>query len=1046
MRTAYRIVLAAVLTAALVVPTVPVPAFAAGVVVGQTQQSVKIAGTVRAAGGNLLGGAEVSIASAAGKQTTKSDASGAFSFNVVPGPYTITVSHGGYQSGEEDVVAQSGTTLSVVVTLNETDLSTLKVIGRANATSGASAGNAAQFNVTSSPVQTLTRETIVERDPLALTDLIAELPGVQINNIGAGGSSTTATPNQSIAVHGFSLETKLLVEGHPVVSGVFGTFFTQFLDSGLVGSVQVSKGAGLTGATAGQSAIGTVNVRTIDFTKNDSGFIRGGVDSYGTSYFSALADLNFLKDKKLSLIIGKSVKPFEGQTKGYLAPNFDYSDSPSGTSGGPFLPQNDSGIINQLYDDSNTNTLQSELVKARYRFSDVTSITGEFFGAQGRYNPQGGSYSSLEGFVTVAQCTNSGALPTAAAPCTAASSYNAPWAQNLIGTVTPGYSLFPGSNVLSNNPNFSAEFRTAIGNDSLVFRPYTAVINRLIDGTGEVNYPGNGATINGTTYQAWYQVTNPANCTVQFSKPNANGAFGPCYTSDATINATPYVVNPNVPHSFATQSALVPGCSVANPCYTTGTTYDNAGVYGYGTPYNQPELDQLNGYTFTYVHPFGPNTLTLQFDHFQDYTQKLQGDTTAIGGIDAGCSYIVGTANNPAKGSLGYQSCVPVGAPLPTTPLYVPPTVISQSDLSLDLNYQLSPNVQFDFGNFFTLYKSFGQIEDPALIASYALYGAANPTWAGSTSLAPVSLVLNNATYAHYDPHIGFVFRPSRDAAIRLSGGSSISTPYATQISGLTKVSLAQQTQANGQNVITEPNATLKPEEVVAFDLGGDLRLAGGTILSGDLFSDNVHNAWVTFNNPVPTPVGIPAAPGGTVINQVTNVSQHRAYGLELGIANLPRYGFGYNVSGTLERSFLTNLPVSLFAAATTPYNNEQLSGVAYATGYATAQYRGPRNSLVRIGMKYNGANNSNYVPAYVSFDGTIGFDVAHNTHFQLAANNFTNVSDNTFLARATYAAGIAPVAEQIGANGLTTFPSTKAQDIYAIPFRTIRFSLTRSF
>ena len=48
---------------------------------------------------------------------------------------------------------------------------------------------------------------------------------------------------------------------------------------------------------------------------------------------------------------------------------------------------------------------------------------------------------------------------------------------------TPLYAFFPGSDVRQNAPNFNAEFKTTLGNDTVLFRPYTAAINRLIDGT-----------------------------------------------------------------------------------------------------------------------------------------------------------------------------------------------------------------------------------------------------------------------------------------------------------------------------------------------------------------------------------------------------------------------------------------------------------------------------------------------------------------------------------------------------------------------------------
>jgi hypothetical protein len=1036
-----RALLVGTLATGMFCPQVAAAAAAADTTIAQAQQTVTLTGRVRSGAAQPIGGADVTISGGDLHRSAKSDASGTFRFNVPPGVYTITVNHGGYQSGTTEITLAAGTPITIAITLSESDLSNLRVIGKTGTTTSK---NTAQFNISSSAQSTLTAETINERDPQDLTQLLGELPGVQINSIGTGGYSTTATPNKNLTIDGFDVETKTLIDGHPVSSGVFGTFFTQFLDSGLIQAVQIAKGAGLNGATAGQSAIGTINFQTYQFTPNDSGFIKGGYDSYNGSFYSALADVNFGRNNRWSVIAGKSVHGYNGPTDGYNAPNYDYEDSPSGTSNGPYLPQTDTGIINGIYDLSDTWTLASELAKARYKFSDSTSLQLEFFGAQGKYNPQGGAYADFEGFVTVAPCTNSGKVPAnGAAGCTASSTYNAPWTQDLIGTLQPGYNQFPGSNVTNNEPTFNAEFRTTLKNDTIFFRPYIAVVNRDIDGSQEPNYPGNGADIDGTTYEGWYEVTNPANCTVQFVAPNAKGASGPCYQSNAALGSVPYVVNPNVPHSFASQSSSVPNCSPATPCFTTGTAASNAGIYGYGTPYDQPELDRLSGYTFSYIHPFGASNLTLQFDHFMDDTQKDQGDQSPLGGMYAGCYEVVGSGVNPAPGTLGYQSCVPTGTTLPETPVQIPETVVTQSDLSLDLQFALTPKLQVDFGNYYTLYRAYGQIENPATIAEYALYGEANAGWTGSSSIAPLNFVQSNATYAHYDPHLGFVFRPTRDISIRATAGSSISTPYASQLSGLTKVTLAAQGNPDGYNLITESNPALRPEEVVAFNLGGDFRLSSGAIAAVDFFDDAVHNAWQDFDAVIPTPANLPQAPNGTEVSQYQNVSLHEAQGVDVSIQNTPAIGFGYYATASLLRSYLQNLPDALFinGAAVTPYDGEQLPGVAYTKGYASVQYAGVANSLFRLGVEYNGPNNGYYVPAFFMFDASARVRVAKRLYFQLSANNFSNVNLNTYLSEATYAAGTSAV-QQSFSNGTYTYPS-HVQDIYAVPFKTIKASLT---
>jgi len=1028
-----RVALAVTLIAGLLFPTVAPATAGTTIAQAKQQQNVTISGRVRSSGNVPIGGAGVSIEGNGIRQTAKTDKTGSFSFNVPPGEYTITTNAGGYQSGTTLIAVAAAMPLSIAVTLTEADLSNLQVIGRTSTTTNK---NTAKFNISSSAQTSLTQETIEERDTNDLTQLVGELPGVQINTIGGGGNSTSATPNKNFSIDGFQYETKTIIDGHPISSGVFGTFLTQFLDSGLIQSVDVIKGAGLNGATAGQSAIGTINIRTFDFTANDSAFAKAGLDSYGGSFYSALIDKNLLKDNKLSIIVGKSVHGYNGPTAGYYAPNYDYNDSASGpVPTGTYQTNNDSGVINGLFDLSDTYTLSSELAKVRYKFSEATSIQFGFFGAQGRYNPQGGSYSSYEGNVAVAPCTVNNVPQATFATCTSSAVYNAPWASNLIGTTAPGYSFYPGSNVTNNQPNFNAEFHTSIKNDTVFFRPYIAVVNRLVDGSGEVNTPGNDG--------GWYAVTNVANCTV--ASTISASSSGPCFTANSPLGSIPYIINPNVPHSFASQSTTVPTCSPTPPytCFTTPTAISNGGVYAYGTPYNQPELDRLNGYTFTYLHPFQANNVSLQFDHYMDDTQKDEGDQSNPAGFFAGCTETNQGGPNPAVGTLGYQSCVPVGAALPKTPVQIPETVITQSDLSVALQYSLTPKIEFDFGSYYTLYRSFAQIESLSLLSEYGLYKQANPAWAGSTSIAPVEFQGINSTYSHIDPHFGFVFRPDRDITIRLTGGSSISTPYAQQISGLPSLKLANQGQQNGENVLTQPNSTLKPEETVALNLGTDIRLKSGAVFSADFFDDAVHNKWEDFEQPIPTPAGVPQAPNGTVSTQYYNVSLQSAQGVDVVLNSDPAIGFGYYGTVSLLRSYLENLPYALTTnAALTPYDGEQLPGVAYAKGYASIQYKGVKDSLLRLGVEYNGPNNSYFAPAFFMFDATARVRVANRTYLQLSAQNLSNVNLNTYLAEAAYAIGTKPVQEEFS-NGVYSYPSSYSQDIYAVPFKTIRASLT---
>ena len=86
----------------------------------------------------------------------------------------------------------------------------------------------------------------------------------------------------------------------------------------------------------------------------------------------------------------------------------------------------------------------------------------------------------------------------------------------------PVYIFYPGLDVRQNQPNWNADFKMMFKNDTILFRPYTAAINRLIDGTQENLVPGDSTTPTG-----FFAVTNPNNCQANFVAPTAAGAMGP---------------------------------------------------------------------------------------------------------------------------------------------------------------------------------------------------------------------------------------------------------------------------------------------------------------------------------------------------------------------------------------------------------------------------------------------------------------------------------------------------------------------------------------
>ncbi len=216
MRTFIRAALASMIAMAFVVGPVSA-ATTSAITVAQANSTGTVSGQVLGDNGNAVGGASV-LFDGPQRQSTTTDDSGNFTVSVAPGLYTVTVTKGGYQTGSSQVTVAPGTTTNVNVALTAANLSNLNVIGRTSATSG---GNAAHFNISSSPLQVISQQQIIERNTPDLTSVLQELPGVTIPH-------ATSNPNQSFIIHGLRYETKTEIDGHPVSSGTGGTFLTNY--------------------------------------------------------------------------------------------------------------------------------------------------------------------------------------------------------------------------------------------------------------------------------------------------------------------------------------------------------------------------------------------------------------------------------------------------------------------------------------------------------------------------------------------------------------------------------------------------------------------------------------------------------------------------------------------------------------------------------------------------------------------------------------------------------------------------------------------------
>jgi len=995
--------------------------------------------------------------------TTKDD--GSFSLSLPAGIYDITVNKGGFQTASVSGYAVATGTNAVSITLVEASSTTLKTIGRVSVT------RASSINTSATSVTGLDSAIINQRDLPNLEDTVAELPGVSL----ARTSSSTA--NLFFNVRGTWAETKVNIDGHPLSVGTFGLWNANYAQAGIFDQVEVLKGAALNGPTAGESAFGTVNLRTRDFSPKNYVELKGGFDSYAGSMYTLYGNVNALNDR-LSVLVGKAFSSYKGPSDNYIA-NRIGSGLPTGALLGIGTVPSGYASLNQYQADlSDRYNLEGELAKVRYRLSPVTSVTAEYLGLQGQYQPQAGSYASLEGNGTIAPCFNGGTPAATAAACTVTSIYNPPYAQNLIGTTVPQYNFFPGSYIQNNEPQFSAELRTSFRNDTVLVRPYTALVNRFISGVNEVLTPGENG--------GWFQVTNVANCQEIFvSASVANGgAKGPCFPQNMTPGYYPaYIGTGPAPFPFRpATTTTAPTCTAASPCWTTATGQANDGGIAFGSPFSQPEIDRLRGGTFQYFHPFGDNLLSFSYDYHTDDTYSTTGDTTIP---LAGCTPVVGSvfSNSAAATGIGAQPGCALGfynipgtsnSPfLPRTSISIPPTQIHDSDWALTGTFQVTPAVQLALGAYYEHYYSYAQTENPALLNQYALPIAAGG--AGSASAAPVSLVGVPNSFSHFDPHVGLVFRANPDTAIRLSGGSSVTMPYASLISGLGSVTIPNAAN-NQQYTVGLANTQLKPETTIAYGLGADFRLPNATILSIDTYNNTIHNIFMSQTSPITCPSAFDPANGGTAVggcyqSQTLNGPIGRFYGVETTLNKIVPYGFGWILSFTAQRAYLDQLPFALYTAVCPPapavcntnvsafsplVNGKQLDGsvnsqgsVPYAKGYAELRWSGSRHQLFTFGMDYEGANNSTYGPAYTLFNSTARWDIIPQTTFQMAVDNFFNLNTGPGQVRALFGQGSRTICEgtnTIGGplvfNSSGCFSSPKS--IQWVPPRTFRFTLTR--
>jgi hypothetical protein len=954
-----------------------------------------------------------------------SDTTGAFSISgVAPGVYVLSISKPGYETATAtDFALLGGQTQIVAVTIHTQTFTSLRTIATV------SANGQATFNTSPASVSVVSAQAFVDQAQPQVGRILNQIPGVQntLPTSSANGAAPGAVTVPNIR-GGLSFETATLIDGHPLAVGDFGDYVTTFLNSYMLGSVEVIKGPGVMSPETNYAINGTVNFRTKDPTADFSPDYTFGFTTHGGSYYNfglsdTLGRLGFVVDiagiNDASALNGyntyfqtygnNGVANWTGSSGITISYNPTYIPStaanpapPLGSGGAVtgFVPGTTTalnhvyGLLACCYTYQGWYNNTSELFKLRYKFSGATTMTASYLGSQ-TWADQNANTSEL--------------IPSVFSPATVGSLYyneNAAYsnaATAYSGALGEGTSLSIPNSVypqtaqeINNEPIFQAEIRTLLGQDTILARYYHASIDRLI-------YEGNpNPSVPALGYYSLYGV-NPAS--------SSKCALTTC-----------------APNVFDGQTVPV----------------------AFFDWYNQWEEDRLTGETLEYDHGWGDgNDVTFSYD--------TTNASSAAGNQAANFPGVTFGTNNWAPPS------TPVGSPSVTNPVgtsQVFTTILGRAI------YNFSPKL---VGTLALYDNQYSNIFPYACTSSTGAIGA------------PCLQNGNNAQFtsnhnAHFDQRIALTYRPANNLSIRASAGSAIAPPY---LSLLSKVNTIPSSCSLSTCTFNLNNPNILPETAWGYDLGADYRWKYDIVVSADGYLTNLFNRFLGENYTIGTCASnslalkcpSSALPGDAVVQSFnTNLNNSRYEGIELSIKRVVPEGWGFSIAGAIQHAYAYNLPANFYcqgpaltaAGGCIPANynvnlpiiaGENFTGntfgtvygapggafsassvgasgfsntaIPYLQGDGNVNYTFKNGAFVMLGETLYGKNNGYNLPPFGIGYATIRYPVTKTISIQVSGDNIFNAWTSLF---PTVGGGIAyPLANgTLGATiGNTVGPAT---------------------
>lgn len=444
------------------------------------QSGAAVSGTVLSDDGRPLAGAEVRLGPAA----VRTSADGTFALVCTAGTASVRASRAGY-APVESVAACPGT-----LTLHLTPAS-LSSIG------GTRVQNArVPFNTSAAAVTVIDRTRIEDQGAIQLNRLLDQTPGAVSAHTGFSNPAAPGAQTSPNLRGTLDYEKTTLIDGHPIANGSHGDYVTTFLTSYLLDGIEIAKGPGADAPLVVNGIGGSINFRTREPSRRPVGEMDVASDGYGGVVSDAMASTTAGRLGILANVVDyETPGAFTSAPTTIALPagtaiagvgtigGTTSAAPPNGTPAGPFPVAGAAGNPSNAYTTltaccENVDAAyqaRGELLKARWRFSETTSLMAAYLGTHAVSDNDGATLQTL-----AATFAPSGA-PVALNPAT----------------------HLPANQTLTENePMLEAELRTAASpRDTIVARWYALALDR---------YTANPVASPATPYTGVLQLTGSA--------------------------------------------------------------------------------------------------------------------------------------------------------------------------------------------------------------------------------------------------------------------------------------------------------------------------------------------------------------------------------------------------------------------------------------------------------------------------------------------------------------------------------------------------------